>query len=181
MFGTFIVSRMPTVFNHLHIPRTYIVHTPCSPLYIYIRIRILDIPWSLCGRPRLKNALLIFLLVFWLKAKLDYWYMAPCKYTHTHTHIYACICVCVCVFEEIIQISGPASVQVRIHVGVAHLHIRTRAKAAQKFIALSHAVCSPSRIPFRYPSPLLHAHCVWPHSGQVSFICNHFSFYTLHL
>lgn len=161
-------------------------------VYIYIRIRILDIPWSLweVRVRRMKNALLIFLLVFWLKAKLDYWYMPPC------ICIYACMCVClsvcVCVFEEIIQISGTAGECV--YTWAWHTHPHTRTRVTQKFIALPHR--TP---PFRFSLPLVLAALPLPlfryapppapftlsgycscHTSQVSFICNNFSFYTLY-
>lgn len=86
------------------IPSLEALHMPCI-VPVYIRIRILDIPWSLCcgGRffldPDEKSFVGFTSFFFCLKAKLDYWYMPLCM----------CLDVRIYVFGEIIQISGPSA------------------------------------------------------------------------
>lgn len=156
----------------IYTPRIYSYSQSRYPLVIVGGVRVL----------RMKNALLIFHLVFWLKAKLDYWYMPPCIYIHTYMPV--SVCVCVRVFEEIIQISGTAGECVYMWAW----HTRTR--VTQKFIALPHRTPPPFQIQsaslsfsllfhFRFATPLLPSLCSC-HTSQVSFICNNFSFYTLY-
>lgn len=136
---------------------------------IYIRIRILDIPWSLC---------------------CGGWIIGLCPYVR------AWKCVYTYVFGEIIQISGQVTecvYTIRGRGTSTHTHTKphTRTRAAEKFIALPpfgsarfrYCFSSASSFAaFLHPVPFpftLSGYCSC-HTSQVSFICNNFSFYTLY-
>lgn len=143
--------------------------------------------WLGVFRPRRKTLCwFFFILFFWLKAKLDYWYMPLCM----------CLDVRIYVFGEIIQISGQVTecvYTIRGRGTPTHRHTQphTRTRAAEKFIALPPfgSACfrycfssASSFAAFLHPVPFpftLSGYCSC-HTSQVSFICNNFSFYTLY-